>query len=96
MKTLYVTQMRVGTSWLVTDTEFAVEFKLSAVAIAAVKALEPGNTMYFDYPGERLTDPPFSFRVLRIANTTLLPPLDIIGPVLALAVFLAGVVGFVS
>lgn len=96
MKTLYVTQMRVGTSWLVTDAEFAGEFKLSAEAITAVKALEPGKTMYFDYPGERLMDPPFSFRVLRIANPVTLTPADVLAPLLALAVFVAGVVGLVA
>lgn len=92
MKTLYLTNTYTGTSWLLTDAKFAEEFKAYPAAIESCKALQPGKTTYFDVNGETAMAPPITVRLFRVANTPPVIPLDVVGPVLALAVFLAGVV----
>lgn len=95
MKTLLLTLMDSGTTWLETDDAFAVLFAGDPKTLDVVRELAPGKALFFDAPGDTETAPRKTYRVRRlwISDRATYDVSDVFGAVLALAVFMAGVVG---
>ncbi len=69
MKTLQVTEVSTGRSWLATEKEFRTLFERhDPAAVLEVQNMPAGKTLYFGVPGKSELDPIVQWSVRRIAS----------------------------
>lgn len=99
MKTLLVTRRTDGFTWLETDSGFALIFQDEPETIREAVELAPGKRLFFMVDGERVTDPriPYVVRRLSVESTpAVVDGTDVVGAILALAIFVSGLVSVAS
>jgi len=97
MKTLLMTDLGTGTTWLETDAEFSERYKNDRATVADMRSLKTGDKLFFQVDGERAIDPPRRLVCKRLYGLVgKATAADVLTSVFMLALFVAGLIGFAS